>query len=141
MAILGESDRKEIRKILGELPNPVKLVNFTQTFECESCRDTHAVLEELAEISDKLSLEVWNFAVDKEKVAEYGVDKIPATVVEGSRKARIRIYGPPEGYEFASLLDTIKLVSEADSALEPGSRSRLATLDKPIHLEVLVTPT
>ena len=141
MTILSDGDRKEILKIVGELAAPVKLVFFTQTFECDSCSDTHRLLEELVSLSEKLSLEVFNFAIDKEKVAEYRIDKIPATVVEGDRDYGIRIYGPPEGYEFASLLDTILLVSGRSSALEETSRTRLTAIDKPVHLEVLVTPT
>lgn len=141
MPILSERDRTEIQKILGGLPNPVKLINFTQTFECDSCHDTHTLLDELTALSDKLTLEVYNFATDKEKVEHYGIDKIPATVVEGARDFGIRFYGPPEGYEFAMLLDTIGLVSQGESALSSESRAKLAKLDKPMHLEVLVTPT
>lgn len=141
MAFIGEDDRTQIRKILEAMVHPVKLVNFTQTFECESCHHTRVLLEELVELSDKLSLEVLDFALEKERAAEYGVDKIPATVVLGERDYGLRIYGPPEGYEFASFLDTIVLASQHESGLAPESRSALAAVVEPLHLEVLVTPT
>ncbi len=141
MPLIGDRERTEIRKILGNMKHPVKLVNFTQTFECDTCHDTRQLLEELTAIDDKLSLEVLNFSVDKEKAAEYGVDKIPATVIESDGNRRIRMYGVPGGYEFASLLEAIVLASGRDSGLEPASRAALGAVTEPVHLEVLVTPT
>jgi len=119
----------------------VKLINFTQTFECDTCHDTRVLLEELCAISDKLSLEVLNFTLDKEKAAAYRIDKIPAIVIEGERDYGIRFYGVPAGYEFASLLDAIVLASQGDSDLGPPSRAAAASIGEPLHLEVLVTPT
>ena len=141
MSIMSDNDRDQIRKILDGMEHPVKLINFTQTFECDSCHDTRTILEELVEISDKLSLEVLNFATDKEQAEAYGIDKIPATVIEGERDYGLRFYGPPEGYEFASLLDTILLASKRDSGLAAESKQALEPITQRIHLEVLVTPT
>ena len=141
MPLLNDADRAEVVRLLGAMENPVRLINFTQTFECDTCQETHALLEELVATSEKLSLEVLNFTLDKEKAAEYGVDKIPATVVTGDRDYGIRFYGVPAGYEFASLLDAILLVSRRDSGLTPESRQKLAAVTEPVHLQVLVTPT
>jgi alkyl hydroperoxide reductase subunit AhpF len=141
MSLFGERERKEILKILETIKHPVKLINFTQTFECDTCHDTRVLLEELTGMSDKLSLEVLNFTVDKEKAAAYRIDKVPATVIEGDGNQRIRFYGVPAGYEFASLLEAIVLASQRDSGLGPDSRAALAAVREPLHLEVLVTPT
>ncbi len=141
MALIGDRERDEIRKILGNMEHPVKLINFTQTFECDTCHDTRALLEELTGISDGLSLEVLNFTLDKEKAAAYRIDKIPATVIEGESDYGIRFYGVPAGYEFASLLEAIVLASQRDSMLGPDSKAMVASIRQPLHLEVLVTPT
>ena len=53
----------------------------------------------------------------------------------------LRFYGPPEGYEFASLLDTIVLASKRDSGLAAESKKALEPITQRVHLEVLVTPT
>jgi len=141
MSLFGERERKEILKILETMKHSVKLINFTQTFECDTCHDTRVLLEELTGMSDKLSLEVLNFTADKEKAAAYRIDKVPATVIEGDGNQRIRFYGVPAGYEFASLLEAIVLASQRDSGLGPDSRAALAAVHEPLHLEVLVTPT
>lgn len=142
MGLLREEDAEEIRQRLQGIVNPVKLIHFTQELNLEYGREAKELVEELAALSPQLSVEVYNFLVDKEKVAEYGVDKVPATVVRSDKDfARIRFYGIPAGYEFATLLDAILSVSQGDSGLDAKSREKLAKITQPLHLEVFVTPT
>ncbi len=141
MALLSDRDRREVQAQLAGLSGPVKLVNFTQELGCQYCRETELLLREVAGLSDKISLEVYNFQLDKEKVAQYGVDKIPATVVEGAKDFGIRFYGIPMGYEFASLLGAIQDVSRGSTDLQPDTKAALAAIGRPVHLQVFVTPT
>jgi len=141
MGLLRDTDVTEIRRRLGEMSNPVKLVHFTQELNLEYGREARQLLEELAQISDKLTLEIYNFLIDKERVAEYGVDKVPATVIRNGEDYGIRFFGLPAGYEFAALLDGILTVSKGDSGLEPASREKLAQLTQSLHLQVFTTPT
>ena len=121
--------------------NPVRLIHFTQELNLEYGRETKQLVEELAGFSDKLSVEVYNFLLDKERVAEYGIDKVPATVIRNGKDHGIRFYGIPAGYEFSTILDTILDVSKGDSRLKPETRERLAAITEPLQLEVFVTPT
>ncbi len=141
MALIDDSARKEISKLLTELTNPVRLVNFTQTIECQFCGETRQLLEELAGMSDKLHLDVYNFIEDKDQVEAFGIDKIPATVVMGERDIGIRFYGIPSGYEFTTLLEAIKMVSRGDSGLAEDTRQKLAVVNSPVHIQVFITPT
>ena len=141
MALLRDTDVGEIRERLAGMQNPVKLVHFTQELNLDYGRETRQLLEELTQISNKLSLETYNFLIDKEKVAEYAVDKVPATVIRNGKDYGIRFFGLPAGYEFAALLDAILTVSKGDSGLQPESREKLAQLSKPLHLQVFTTPT
>jgi glutaredoxin-like protein len=141
MGLLRDTDVAEIRERLKEMVNPVKLVHFTQELNLEYGCEAQQLLEELTQISDKLSLETHNFLLDKEKVAEYAVDKVPATVIRNGKDYGIRFFGLPAGYEFAALLDAILAVSKGDSGLLPESREKLAQLTEPLHLQVFTTPT
>lgn len=141
MGIIPDEDAIEIRQRLQAMANPVKLIHFTQELNLEYGREAKAVVEELAALSDKLSAEVYNFLLDKEKAAEYGVDKVPATIVRNGRNHGIRFYGIPAGYEFATLLDAILNVSQDDSGLDAESKEKLSKISQPLHLEVFVTPT
>jgi len=141
MNLLKDEDKKFVAEEFKKLKGGVKITLFTQKLECQYCDQTHKLLEEVTGLSDKLSLQVFNFTVDKEKAQEYGVDKIPATIVEGAKDYGIKFYGIPSGYEFTSLLEAISIVSQGDSGLSPDSRRRLKKVDKPVHIQVFITPT
>jgi glutaredoxin-like protein len=141
MPILTEDVRSKVQEELKELPGKVKLVVFTQELECAHCRENTSLAREVASLSDKLEIEVYNFALDKEVVERYGVDKIPAIVVEGEKDYGIRFYGVPAGYEFTNLIEAIKAVSAGESGLAAKTKEALTALKDPLHLQVFVTPT
>lgn len=141
MPLLREKERGQVRQLFEHLDQPVRIVNFTQPFECTYCRETREVLEEVVELSDKITLDVFEFEAGSEEAARYGVDKIPATLLLGEEDYGVRFYGIPSGYEFSTLLEDLIMVSRRDSGLSDGSREKLAQLSEPVHLEVFVTPT
>ena len=142
MALLQESDRQQIRQRLEAMKDPVQLINFKQELECMYCRETRQLLEELAELSDKLTLQKYNFQIDSEEARTYGIDKIPATIVKSPDKDYgIRYYGIPSGYEFASLLEDILMVSSGESGLSEQSKAQIRGIQRPVHIQVFVTPT
>ena len=141
MGMLRDEDAVEIRRRLCPMSAPVKIIHFTQELNLEYGHETRQVLEELAALSDKISLEIYDFVLDKEKVAEYGVNKVPATVVRNGKDYGIRYYGMPAGYEFSTVLDAILDVSNGDSGLAAEIREKLSRVSQPVHLEVFVTPT
>jgi glutaredoxin-like protein len=141
MALLNEKIRKEVKSMLGNLPNPVTFKVFTQEFECEYCHETRELIEEVAALSNKLSVEVYDFVKDKAVADALGIDKIPAVAIVGPKDYGIRLYGIPAGYEFGSLIEDIKLVSEGDSGLSPETRKAVAQLTKPVKMQVFITPT
>jgi glutaredoxin-like protein len=141
MGLIGEEDAVEIRQRLQAMVNPVQLVHFTQELNLEYGLEAKQLVQEVAGFSDKLSVETYNFLLDKEKVAEYGIDKVPATVVRNGKDFGIRFYGIPAGYEFATLLDAIVSVSLGESGLGAESKEKLRKITQPLHLEVFVTPT
>ncbi len=147
MALISAKDAEHLkREFEEELVNPVKLVMFTQSFECQFCTETRQIVEEVAALSDKVSYEVHDFVDDKEVAEEYGIDKIPAIVVLRSedgneRDYGIRFYGIPSGYEFTSIIEDIMDVSKGESGLQPRSKAAVAELEEPVHFQVFVTPT
>jgi glutaredoxin-like protein len=141
MPLLHDEDAAQVRERLKEMVNPVRLIHFTQELDLDYGREAKMLVEELAELSDKLSVEVHNFLLEKEEAAAYGVDKVPATVVRNEKDYGIRFYGIPAGYEFATFLDAILAVSRGESGLSEQSKEKLKRVAKPLHLEVFVTPT
>jgi glutaredoxin-like protein len=145
MALLSEHDREHLRHEFRELPRPVKLVMFTQDFECEYCRETRQLVEELAELSERIEAEIYDFRADEARVKTYDIDKIPAIAIlaDGEQPVDygIRYYGIPSGYEFASLVEDILMVARGESGLSDATKEALAQLREPVHIQVFVTPT
>jgi glutaredoxin-like protein len=140
---LDEKLKEELRKQLSILTKKVRIVFFTQELECQYCKETRSILTELTEVSDKLNLEVKNFIVDKSDADKYGVDKIPATVLldENGKDYGIKFFGIPSGYEFASLLEDIKMLGTGNTGLPADLENEIKKIDSEIHMQVFVTPT
>jgi glutaredoxin-like protein len=147
---VGEATRK---KFEAGLVNPVSLVFFTQEpsrlvvphqimgQECLFCKETRRLLEEVASLSEKISLTIFDFTADKDRAAGYGIDKLPALVILGDRDFGIRFFGIPSGYEYLSLVEAIIDVSKGRTGLKPETRQALRDLEKDIRIQVFVTPT
>ena len=141
MGLLNDQIRKEVAGMLADVANPVTLKVFTQAFECEYCKETRELVEEVAALSDKLSVEVYDFEKDAETVKTYGIDKIPAIAIVSAKDYGIPLFGSPTGYEFGSLIEDIKLAGEGESGLTQPSKDLVAKLKEPVHIQVFITPT
>jgi alkyl hydroperoxide reductase subunit AhpF len=94
----------------------------------------------VAELSPKLELDIVDFYAQPEVAREFGIDKVPATVIGDGKAARIKFYGIPMGYELATVIEDIKTVSRGVSPLSMDTRKRLRQVNQPVHLQVFVTP-
>lgn len=139
--LLNDRVKKQVQQRFEQLEGEVKLIVFTQELECDFCRDTREIAEELAGLSDKVRLEIYDFVNDKAVAEEYGIDKIPAIAVVGERDYGIRYFGLPGGYEFSSLLETVQMVSTGKADITDDTKVFLDGLQQDLHLQVFVTPT
>ena len=141
MPLLNKEIAEQVKQELADLAGPARLVVFTQEFECEFCAETRQLVEEVAQLSDQLTAEVYNFVTDKEKAEELGIDKIPAIAIIGAKDYGVRFYGIPSGYEFTSLLHAIRAVAAGEPELSEEAMQALAEVTEPVHIQVFVTPT
>jgi len=129
------------KKFEEELSSGVRLLLFTQEIECDYCEVTRRMLEELVEINGLLELEVHYLEHEGGLAEKWRIDKIPATILLGERDMWVRFFGVPSGYEFPTLIEDIIDVSRGRSRLSPKSVDLVRSIERPIHVEVLVTPT
>ena len=141
MPMLDEKVKQDVQKILVNMVKPITIKLFTQEMECGYCKETHELMNDLASINDKIKLEVYDFAKDTDEVNKYGIEQIPALIVEDDAKRNARFYGIPAGYEFSSLLNALLMVSTGVVKLLPETKAWLDSNQKPILLQVFVTPT
>ena len=123
------------------LVDPVRIVMFTQEIECRFCSDTKQLVQELANLSDRISVEVYDFVSDSEKAKEYGIEKIPALAIIGKKDYGVRIYGIPYGYELQTLVEAVINVSKGTTNLSEKTKAILADVKSPVHIQAFVTLT
>lgn len=141
MTLLSEEIAEQVQEQLANLAGPVRLVMFTQEFECEFCTEARQMVEEISGLSDQVTAEIYDFVADQDRAQELSIDKIPAIAVIGTEDYGVRFYGIPAGYEFASFLKAIQTVAQGEPELSAAGLQALAQIEEPVHLQVFVTPT
>jgi alkyl hydroperoxide reductase subunit AhpF len=141
MGLLTDDVTAQLKEEFAKLVNPVRLAVFSQALADPESEQVKRLVEELGALDPKLSAESYNFVLDAEKVKELGITRTPAIAVLGAQDYGVRFYGIPAGYEFGTLVDLILDVSSGQSGLSEETRTALAQLARPVHLQVFSTPT
>lgn len=145
--MLNPSLQRQVRERLAPMTSPVTLAVFTTGGEphvCEICEDTRQLAEEVACLSDgKVTTTVYDLERDDAAALTFGIDRAPAVVVldEAGTDHGIRFFGIPTGYEFATLIADILMVSRGDAGLRRRTLDLLSHLRDPLRIQVFVTPT
>lgn len=150
MPVLPDRDRDNLKRTFRkELKKDVTLRLFTQGSslltipgrECKFCPQTQELMGELTSLSPKIHLEIYDFHSQAEEREKYGVERIPAIVMGDGDNSRLKFYGIPSGYEFATIVENIKTLSRGVSPLTMDSRKKLRKVNQPVHIQVFVTPS
>jgi glutaredoxin-like protein len=149
-------DQEFIRqKFAQELFGPVKVDFFTERDTgltvpgkqpCALCKPTREMLQELAGLSELISLRMHYLEDGPEEAARFGVDRVPAIVLRGSSRSDgevpfFKFYGMPGGTEFPSFIETIGDISRSEVLLSEESVKALLKLKDRATVRVFVTPT
>jgi alkyl hydroperoxide reductase subunit AhpF len=143
MSLLSAQDEQVLTQHLSAITKPVTLLLFTQTIGgSESGVIAKQVLDEVARLNDKVTVQEKNFVLDTEDRERYRVDKAPAIVLlSDGEDTRMRLYGAPTGYEFVGLVEAILLAGTGNVDLHDDTLDLLKTVDKPVSIQVFSTPT
>jgi glutaredoxin-like protein len=109
--------------------------------ECMFCKETKALLKDVCSLSEKIELLLYDFIADADLAKEYGIDKIPATVIARDTGKNVRFFGIPSGYEYTAFIEAIIDASKGSTSLKPETVQALKGIDKDIHIQTFVTPT
>ncbi len=136
---LGEHERAAIREVFAGLerdvpillelgPEEAPVTVLAGGREIDFGDETRLLLEQLAELSDRIDLTV----TETENPGQW-----PKTTVAGA----LVYHGLPWGYELTTLVGAIVEAGRAAPSLSPASLETLASLERDVALEVYVTPT
>ena len=143
---LNENIIKQVQEAFAELQEPVQVLYFGSQDQCETCTEARQLLEEVTATSDKIELSVYDLKENKDVAEQFNVTNAPGIVIAAKDNAAVKnlgvqFSGIPAGYEFSTLINDIRAVSRRDSGLNEKTREFLKKLDKPLHLQVFVTPS
>jgi alkyl hydroperoxide reductase subunit AhpF len=191
MTVIADKDRQTVRDLLArELVHDVELLFFTRPRsglagpgrpDCLTCDETRELLEQLADLSDRLHLTIHDLAADRDAATRYNVSAVPTVLLRRAEAAHagavgssdgdpattiqaasaddrvagaegqlaraagaapnVRFLGEPAGYEFSTLVADIVDVSKGRTGLAPATLDAVRAVDRPVHIQVFVTPT
>jgi glutaredoxin-like protein len=144
--LLNDDVRKQVSEAFEQLQEPLQILFFGSKEQCEYCDETLKLVEEVADLSEKLSVQAFDVDTDASVAENYNVTLTPGLVIaaegkDGPIDYGVRYAGIPSGHEFSSLIQDLLLVSGRDSGLGEQTRDYLNNLKEPVHLQVFVTPT
>ncbi len=137
---IDDETKEQVMQVFEGLNHDVTLHVFIEGQKCLYCNDVRSMAEQIADLSDKISVAIHEDTLGKGKAEEFGVERVPATVVHGAEDYKIRFYGIAAGHEFGALIGTIVDVSSGTSQLPVDIVEDIRTIDKPVHIQVFTTP-
>ena len=148
MPILSDKDKEYLRDTFQkDLVNDVRVILVSRLSDKPSapgadyCPQTNELFQEVASLSDKIKLELYDAVADQDKLQGLDVDDLPAIIFARDGERNIRFYGIPAGNEFPNVLEALTHLSKGENALSPQAQEEVRKIDRDLHVRVFVTPT
>ncbi len=149
MPLIAKREAKLLRaRLQALLEGPVRIDLFVRrerelfrvADRCSFCPQTRLLFEELAALCARLELRVRTLPDDEALAREFEVVLVPAAVLSGAARGRVRYLGIPLGNELTTLLEDLVDVSRGFTDLPESVRESVKALRAPVHIELFVTP-
>lgn len=139
--LLNKDLQKQVKAILDPMKDKIAIVLFAKETDCESCEPTLQIINEVAELSEKISVKVYDLDKDVNEVAKYNIEMAPSFVIldKEDQYKGVKFNGIPAGHEFNSFLSALVEMSGEVSDVPADFAARVAKIDKPINIKVFVT--
>lgn len=141
MKMLNNEVQEQLREVFNGLQNNVTIALFTDGSDCNTCAETTGFMEELTELSDKLTLEKYTVDGNADLAKAYNVTMVPSIVLlnaKGEYKG-VKFNGIPAGHEINSFIPVLLEVSGAESELPQDMTREIEGFKAPINIKVFVT--
>lgn len=141
MSLITGEIKTQLTDLFKTLKTNVHIALFTATDGCDTCNDTNDLLSDVAALSDKISIDVYDLVKDSTYAEALGIVRAPSfALLDGDKKnLGIVFNGIPAGHEFSSFLTGLMEVGGAGEALPEAYKKRIDAIVKPVHIKVFVT--
>ena len=142
---LGRADKAQLRRQLELLEGPVKIDYFHQSKrqvlvpgrqERPGCELAIELYGELAELSEKITLTVYEREDNPEMAAKRGAEDAPCAVARGELNRPLRMYGVPNGHIFVAFVRAVVLASVRKAKASTQLKRALGKLRRPARLRL-----
>jgi len=141
MKLLNEELVKQLEGIFSEMTKDVTLAVFTKEGTCETCSETISFMEEIAAVSERISLATYTLEANADLVEQYHIEMYPSIILldEAGAYHGVKFNGMPAGHEFNSFIPAILETGGLDQELPEELSARINKIDKPVNIKVFVT--
>ena len=142
---LGRAETAQLKQQLEAVQGPIKIDYFHQSKrrvmvpgrpERPSCELAVELYSELAALSGKLTLNIYEHENEPEQAAKRGAEDVPCAVVRGELNRPLRMYGVPNGHIFVALVRAIVLASTRAGKPAAQMKRALGKLRRPSRLRL-----
>jgi len=137
---MDQATKEQVKVMFAALDAEVTAHLFVKDHDCLYCGDTAEIINQVAELSNKVKVEKHTDEIGTGMAAELGVRLHPTIVLHGKEKYKVRFIGIPAGHEFGALIAGIVAVSTGSVPLEKDIIDDIKDIDKPLHIQVFSPP-
>ncbi len=145
MALAGP-ERAQIRQQFAAIEGPLKLEYYHQSPRRvmvpgrpvrPSCEIAKEIYEEIAELSDQISLTIYEHEESAEQAKRRDIIDVPCVLIRGELNRPLRFYGAPNGHLLVAMIRAIVLASTRQAKPSVQMKRLLSKLRRPSRLRLL----
>lgn len=142
---LARAEKAQIRRQLEAVETPIKIDYFHQSRrqvlvpgrpERPTCELALELYGEIAELSDKITLNVIEREDEPQLAQKRGAEDVPCAVARGELNRPMRMYGLPNGHIFVAFLRALVIASSRDSKPSAQTKRVFGKLRRPARLRL-----
>ena len=145
MALAG-SERAQIRQQFAAIEGPLKLEYYHQSPrrvmvpgrpDRPSCELAKELYEEIAELSDRITLTIYEHEESAEQVKRRDIVDVPCVLIRGELNRPLRFYGAPNGHLLVAMIRAMVLAATRQAKPSAPMKRLLGKLRRPTRLRLL----
>ena len=138
---VDDSIKRQVKEIFQHMENKVYAKLFVDKDRCLTCTQTKDILEMLAELAPEgmFVVETYYTEDNPPEMEKYGVKLFPTIILHGDKEHNVVFTGIPSGY--GTIVEDILDISARKVTLKKENLEKISKIDKPIKIQVFVTPT
>ena len=145
MALEG-AERAQVRQQFQAIEGPLKVEYYHQSprrvlvagrSERPSCAVAKALIEEIAELSDQISLTIYEHEDEPEQAKRRDIIDVPCILIRGELNRPLRFYGAPNGHLLVAMIRAMVLAATRQAKPSVAMKRTLGKLKRPTRLRLL----